>query len=71
MSTHATRIVKHSLRRCNTARHAKNGDCGTRLEVHCTCGYGQGASCQAQADAIARGHVEHPDLPVISWKRDE
>lgn len=71
MREHTITIAKHSLRRCNTARHAKGGDCGTRLEVHCTCGFGQGAGCQEHADAIARGHVADPDQPCIAWRKGE
>jgi hypothetical protein len=72
MSTHATRIVLHDHVNCHTSRvwPPAKGDCGTRYETRCTCGFMQGASCQDHADAIARGHVEQPDLSVITWRRE-
>jgi hypothetical protein len=56
-------LVSYSL----PSRHwpPSNGDCGTRYEARCSCGWMQGASSREHADAIARGHVEEPDLPVI------
>jgi hypothetical protein len=66
MSDHATKIVRHDITSCNTARHGDSGDCGTRYEVHCSCGFGQGAICREQADAIAGGHPVDP-AAVIRW----
>lgn len=43
------------------------GDCGTRYEVRCACGFMQGASCHEQADAIGRGHAADPFAPFIAW----
>lgn len=67
MSVHVTKIVRHDVAACNTARHAEGGDCGTRFTVHCSCGFGQGAICREQADAIAGGHPADPGGPVIHW----
>lgn len=66
MSEHATRVVRHDVDSCNTARHADGGDCGTRFEVHCSCGWGQGASSQEAAEALAVGHRGYsPSAEVI------
>ena len=54
---HQTTIRRH------VCRHGSA--CETKLEVHCACGFGQGASCQEHADMIARDHAVEPDLPVI------
>ena len=54
---HQTTIRRH------TCRHG--AACETKLEVHCTCGFGQGASCYEHANVIAHDHVAEPDLPVI------
>jgi hypothetical protein len=66
-SKHLTKVVPHDVANCNTARHADGRDCGTRYEVHCSCGFGQGAICHEQADAIAAGHLVDPEAPVIDW----
>jgi hypothetical protein len=68
MSDHQTTIVPHAMDSCNTARHAADHDCGTRFEVNCSCGFGQGAGCREQADAIARGHRARPKAEVIAWR---
>ena len=65
---HSTWVTRHDVGACNTARHAEGGDCGTRYMTHCSCGFGQGASCHEQADAIGRGHRANPTAPVISWE---
>jgi hypothetical protein len=67
VSTHTTRIVRHDVADCHTARHADGGDCGTRFVAHCSCGFLQGAICREQADVIARGHPIDPDAQVITW----
>ncbi|HSX22403.1 MAG TPA: hypothetical protein VLE97_06460 [Gaiellaceae bacterium] len=64
---HNTKTVRHDMSTCNTARHAEGGDCGTRFEALCSCGFGQGASCREHAKAIERGHRAAPDAPCISW----
>jgi len=46
----------------------RGASCETKLEVDCACGFGQGAIGQEHADAIARGHAAHPDLPCIAWR---
>jgi hypothetical protein len=65
---HETWVTRHDVASCNTARHAESGDCGTRYLTRCSCGFGQGASCREQADAIARGHQAKPTAPCISWE---
>ena len=65
---HSTWITRHDVGSCNTARHAKGGDCGTRYLAHCSCGFGQGADCREHADAIARGHCANPTAPCIAWE---
>ena len=65
---HSTWVTRHDVGDCNTARHAEGGDCGTRYEAHCSCGFRQGAICHEQAAAIGRGHRENPTAPVISWE---
>jgi hypothetical protein len=66
MSDHQTTIVPHDPDRCPTARHAEGGDCGTRFEVRCSCGWAQGVSAAVVADAIAVGHRAYdPRAPVI------
>jgi hypothetical protein len=67
--THNTRITTHDHVNCHTSRvwTPSNGDCGTRYETHCSCGFGQGAGCHEQAAVIARGHRADPDAEVISW----
>jgi hypothetical protein len=69
VSTHETKIVPHDHINCHTSQHwpPANGDCGTRFETHCSCGWAQGAICQEHAVAIARGHCEDPKLPVVAW----
>lgn len=67
MSAHETRVIPHDRVNCHTARHAEDGDCGTRFMVHCSCGFGQGASSREHADAIAKGHAADPDQPVVAW----
>jgi len=67
MTEHSTWVTRHDIASCNTARHAPGGICGTRYEAHCSCGFGQGAGCHEQADAIARGHRAKPEAQVISW----
>jgi hypothetical protein len=64
---HSTWVKRHDVPNCNTAKHQPGGICGTRYEMHCTCGFGQGAYCHEQADAIARGHCADPTAQVISW----
>ena len=56
---HETRIARHACR--------GGAACATKLEVHCSCGFGQGARCHEQADAIAHGHRADPTARVISW----
>lgn len=68
MSDHVTTIKPHDLASCNTARRI--GDCGTRFEVRCSCGFAQGATCQAHADVIASGHRLHPNDAVIPWHKE-
>lgn len=70
MTDHATKIVRHDHVNCHTSRvwPPANGDCGTRFEARCSCGFGQGAICHEQADAISRGHRANPTAPVISWE---
>ena len=69
IADHHTKVVPHDHVNCHTSRvwPAANGDCGTRFETHCSCGFGQGASCREQAEAIARGHCADPDAPCIAW----
>ena len=65
-AAHETTIVPHDHVRCHTARHMEGGDCGTRFEVRCSCGWRQGARDRAVADAIAVGHRGYsPDAPVV------
>ena len=64
---HVTKIVRHDVGSCNTARHAANGTCGTTYELRCSCGFGQGAICHEQAEIIERGHHAEPGRPVIPW----
>ena len=67
MTEHSTWVKRHDKGSCNTAKHAAGSDCGTSYEARCSCGFGQGASCHEQADAIARGHRADPAAPCISW----
>jgi hypothetical protein len=67
VTDHATKVVRHDTASCNTAKHAPDGNCGTRFEARCSCGFGQGASCREHAEVIARGHHADPEAPVISW----
>jgi len=67
VSVHATKVNRHDTAGCNTARRVDGGNCGTRYEVHCSCGFGQGAICREQADAIAAGHRADPTAPVVPW----
>lgn len=69
MSSHQTRIFPHDVQRCHTAKHAEGADCGTRYEMHCSCGFMQGAVCRDQAEAISAGHRADPKAPCISWDR--
>lgn len=71
MSEHVTNVVPHDHINCHTSRvwPSAKGDCGTRFEARCSCGFGQGATCREHAEAIAQGHVAAPDLPVITWQR--
>ncbi len=65
---HETTIVPHDHVNCHTSRTwpESNGDCGTRYEARCSCGWMQGAINRAVADAIAVGHRGYsPDAPVI------
>jgi hypothetical protein len=63
MSAHAARIVRHDIARCG---QADGGDCGARFEVHCSCGWWQGASSHKSADALAVGHRGYsPSAEVI------
>ena len=64
---HRTKIVRHDVQRCNTARHATDGTCGTTYELRCSCGFGQGAICHEQAEVIESGHHADPSAAVISW----
>ena len=66
-SKHLTKIVSHNTANCSTASHAEGGDCGTRYEVHCLCGFGQGALCYEQAEAIVTKHLADPTTLVIHW----
>jgi hypothetical protein len=66
MSQHITKVVPHDHANCHTALHMDNGDCGTRFEARCSCGWAQGASTREAADAIAVGHRGYsPDAKVI------
>lgn len=65
MSDHETRVVPHDYYNCHTAMHAQGGDCGTRYEARCSCGWLQGTSSRAVADAIAVGHRGSPDAAII------
>lgn len=67
MTDHPTKIVRHHIGSCNTAKHAAGGDCGTRFEMRCVCGFMQGAGCREHAEAIERGHIASPGAPVIPW----
>ena len=66
---HVTKIVRHDHVGCHTSRvwPPANGDCGTRFEARCSCGFGQGAVCHEHAEVIERGHRADPNAPVISW----
>ena len=61
MSAHPTTTRRHVCR--------DGASCVTKLEVHCACGFGQGASCLEHAVVIASGHAEDPKLPVVTWQR--
>lgn len=65
---HSTWVTRHDVSRCNTARHAEGGICGTYYEAHCSCGFGQGAICHEHAVAIGRGHRAKPTAQCIEWK---
>lgn len=66
MSDHETRVVPHDYANCHTARHAEGGDCGTRYEARCSCGWAQGAGSRGVADALAVGHRGYsPHAAVI------
>ncbi len=65
---HSTWVTRHDRGSCNTARHAEDGDCGTRYEAHCSCGFGQGAICHEHAVAIGRGHCANPTAQCITWE---
>lgn len=66
MSGHETCVVPHDYSNCHTARHTEGGDCGTRYEAHCSCGWSQGASSHGVADALAVGHRGYsPHAAVI------
>lgn len=66
MSTHETKVVPHDHANCHTARHIEGGDCGTRFETRCSCGWAQGASSREAADALAVGHRGYsPDAKMI------
>lgn|SRR5574341_35276 len=69
MNEHVTKIVQHDHVNCSTSRtwSPANGDCGTRYEAHCSCGFVQGASCREHADAIATGHRIDPTACMITW----
>jgi hypothetical protein len=61
MSKHETKIVPHDHVGCQ-------GDCDTRFEVSCSCGWTQGTKSRAVADALAVGHRGYsPDADVIAW----
>ena len=65
-TNHQTTIIPHDHAHCHTARTSVKGDCGTRYEVHCSCGWGTGADSRARADERAVGHrIYEPDAPVI------
>lgn len=73
MSAHDTKIFPHDHENCHTSRTwpKSSGDCGTRFEVYCSCGWMQGAESRAHADALAIGHRGYsPDAPVVVWHRD-
>jgi hypothetical protein len=67
VSDHDTEVVPHDNVNCHTSRHwpPSNGDCGTRFEARCSCGWMQGAGSRGHADAIAVGHRHSPDAEVI------
>ena len=67
---HSTWVTRHDHVACHTSRvwPPANGDCGTRYEAHCSCGFGQGAICHEHADAIGRGHQANPTAPCIAWE---
>lgn len=66
MSDHETRVIPHDYANCHTARHAEGGDCGTRYEAQCSCGWVQGAGSHGAADALAVGHRGYsPQAAVI------
>jgi hypothetical protein len=66
LSQHVTKVVPHDHVNCHTARHIEGGDCGTRFEARCSCGWAQGAISQEAADALAVGHRGYsPDAKVI------
>lgn len=67
---HNTWVTRHDYGNCHTSRVpqlAPNGDCGTRYEARCSCGFMQGAHCHEQAVATTRGHRANPTAQVISW----
>jgi len=66
---HRTKIVRHDHVGCHTSRTwpPANGDCGTRFEARCSCGFGQGAICHEHAEVIERGHLADSRAQVISW----
>ena len=66
---HSTWVTRHDYVNCHTSLTwpAAKGDCGTRFEARCSCGFSQGASCHEHADAIGRGHRAKPTVSVISW----
>ena len=67
MREHATWVKRHDVAACNTAKHQPGGICGTRYELHCSCGFGQGAGCHEEAVAIGRGHERSPAAQCIAW----
>lgn len=60
---HRTSIEKHSCWRGLA--------CQTTAEVHCICGWGQGASCRTHAEALAIGHRQRPqEAPLsVAWQK--
>jgi len=60
MSEHVTSTKPHQCWR--------GPACATQLEVHCTCGWAQGAGNGEHAEALQQGHRLTPTDPVIAWQ---
>jgi len=70
MSAHAVQFVPHDSRNCGTVNFLRAQDidaeeCGTRIEVRCSCGWAQGCATDAQAARLKVGHLAEPDRDVV------